>query len=321
MAARGEFDLIALLFRPLAIDPAARRLEDDGAVLPAGTDDLVIVKDALVAGVHFLAADPPSTIAQKALRVNLSDLAAMGAEATHYLLALVRPRSIDDAWLEELAAGFAADQTTFGVSLLGGDTVSTPGPLVLSVTAMGRVPPERALGRGGAGPDEDVWVSGTLGDAATGLQVLKGAWQPPEEAAATLTRRYRVPEPRLALGVALRGIATACQDISDGLVQDLGHIAQASGVAATIEASAVPLSEAARDAPGALAAALTGGDDYELVFTAPVDARLAVEAAARGAGVPVSRIGRTERGAGVVVHDGDRRPLDLARRGWSHGWD
>ena len=320
MGGRGEFDLIAELFAPLATDPAALGLTDDGAVLPAGTDDLVVVKDALVAGVHFLPDDPPASVAQKALRVNLSDLAAMGAEARHYLVALVRPRHIDDGWLEALVQGFAADQVTFGVSLLGGDTVATPGPLVLSITALGRVPPGAALTRSGAGPGEDVWVSGTLGDAALGLAALQGAWSPNEDAAADLIRRYRVPEPRLALGVALRGVATACQDVSDGLVQDLGHIARRSGVAVTIAADAVPLSAAARDGPDARVLALTGGDDYELVFTAPTDRRLQIPALARTAGTTATRIGRTAQGTGVVVHDGQGEPMDLARRGWSHAW-
>jgi len=321
MAGRGEFDLIADLFAPLATDPAALGLTDDGAVLPAGTDDLVVVKDALVEGVHFLADDPPAAVAQKALRVNLSDLAAMGARATHYLVALVRPARIEDAWLDAMVAGLEADQATYGVSLLGGDTVATPGPLVLSVTALGRVPPGAALTRGGAGPGEDVWVSGTLGDAALGLGVLRGGWSPPDDDAAALVNRYRLPQPRLALGAALRGVATACQDVSDGLVQDLGHIAEHSAVAVTIEAAAVPLSDAARDAPDALTKALTGGDDYELVFTAPPERRLQIQALARPLALPLTRIGRTAAGSGVVVLDEAGAPLNLDRRGWSHGWN
>jgi len=321
MAGRGEFDLIAELFAPLASDPAALGLTDDGAVLSAGGDDLVVVKDALVEGVHFLADDPPATVAQKALRVNLSDLAAMGARATHYLLALVRPARLDDAWLDAMVEGLKADQAAYGVSLLGGDTVATPGPLVLSVTALGRVPPGAALTRAGAAPGDDVWVSGTLGDAALGLGVLRGGWAPPEDAAAALVNRYRLPQPRLALGEALRGVATACQDVSDGLVQDLGHIAARSGVAVTLDADAVPLSDAARDAPQALVAALTGGDDYELVFTAPPERRLQVQGLARTLALPLSRIGRTATGGGVVVLGESGAPLALDRRGWSHGWN
>jgi thiamine-monophosphate kinase len=321
MAGRGEFDLIAELFAPLASDAAALGLGDDGAVLPAGDDDFVVVKDALVEGVHFLPDDPPATVAQKALRVNLSDLAAMGARATHYLLALIRPARLADAWLDAMVEGLKADQATFAVSLLGGDTVSTPGPLVLSVTALGRVPPGAALTRAGAGPGQDVWVSGTLGDAALGLTVLRGGWSPPADDAAALVHRYRLPQPRLALGEALREVATACQDISDGLLQDLGHVARRSGVAVTVDAAAVPLSDAARDAPDALSMALTGGDDYELVFTAPPERRLAVQSLARTLTVPVSRIGRTATGEGVVVRDAQGTRITLDRHGWSHGWN
>lgn len=319
---RGEFELIAELFAPLATDPAALALGDDGAVLPvAGDDDLVVVKDALVEGVHFLPADPPETVGRKALRVNLSDLAAMGARATHYLLALVRPARLDDAWLDAMVAGLREDQAHYGVSLLGGDTVSTPGPLVLSVTALGHVPRGTALTRAGAGPGEDVWISGTLGDAAAGLALLRGAWSPPEDEAAWLIERYRLPQPRLQLGAALHGVATACQDVSDGLVQDTGHLAAASGVAVTLEAAAVPLSDAARDGPDALAQALGGGDDYELVFTAPPARRLEVHALARRLDLALTRIGRTATGSGVVVLDAAGRPVDVARAGWSHGWD
>ena len=320
MAGRGEFDLIAELFAPLATDPGARGLGDDGAVLAAGGDDLVVVKDALVEGVHFLPDDPPATVARKALRVNLSDLAAMGAEATHYLLALVRPPRLDDRWLEAMVEGLADDQAIFGVSLLGGDTVATPGPLVLAVTALGRVPPGAALTRAGAGPDEDVWVSGTLGDAAQGLAVLRGAWSPPEAETAALVERYRLPRPRLGLGARLRGVATACLDVSDGLVQDVGHIATRSGVAVTIDAAALPLSDAARDAPDAVMNALSGGDDYELAFTASSDRRLQIGALARDLAIPLTRIGRTAAGSGVVVLDAAGTPVALDRRGWSHGW-
>jgi thiamine-monophosphate kinase len=245
----------------------------------------------------------------------------MGARARHYLLALVRPARLDDAWLDAMAAGLKHDQAAYGVGLVGGDTVSTPGPLVLSITALGRVPPGAALTRAGAGPKEDVWVSGTLGDAALGLAVLRGGWAPPEDDAAALVNRYRLPQPRLALGERLRGIATACQDVSDGLIQDLGHIAAQSGVALTVEAAAVPLSAAARDAPDARTSALTGGDDYELVFTAPPERRLQIQALARTLDLPLTRIGRTAAGSGVVVLDEAGAPLTLHRRGWSHGWN
>ena len=170
-------------------------------------------------------------------------------------------------------------------------------------------------------PGEDVWVSGTLGDAAQGLAILRGAWSPPEADAAALVERYRVPQPRLTLGGRLRGIATACQDVSDGLVQDMGHIAARSDVAVTIDAAALPLSDAAREAPDALTGALSGGDDYELLFTSPPDRRLQIAALARELAIPLTRIGRTADGRGVVVVDAAGTPIVLDRRGWSHGWD
>jgi thiamine-monophosphate kinase len=154
-----------------------------------------------------------------------------------------------------------------------------------------------------------------------GLAVLRGGWAPPEDDAAALVNRYRLPQPRLVLGERLRGLATACQDVSDGLIQDLGHVAAHSGVAVTVEAAAVPLSDAARDAPDARTNALTGGDDYELAFTAPVDRRLQIQALARTLDLPLTRIGRTATGSGVVVLDEAGAPLTLDRRGWSHGWN
>ncbi|MEO1092097.1 MAG: thiamine-phosphate kinase [Pseudomonadota bacterium] len=320
-APRGEFDLIAELLAPLATDPAALGLTDDAAVVSAGEGDQIIAKDALVEGVHFLPDDPPATVAKKALRVNLSDLAAMGARPEGYLLALVRPPTLSDAWLEAFVQGLAEDQAAFALPLLGGDTVRTPGPLVLSVTILGRAVAGTALLRSGARPGDELWVSGTLGDAALGLQVLQGGWRPADAAdTARLIDRYRVPRPRLGLGDALRGVASACQDVSDGLVQDVGHIARASGVGVTLEAAAVPLDLAASGAPTALTAALTGGDDYELVFTAAPAARAAVATASRSAAVPVTRIGSVGPGGGVQVLGTDGTPLTLASRGWTHAW-
>ncbi len=318
---RGEFDLIADLFGPLATDSGAFALTDDAAVVPGGGDDWVLVKDALVQGVHFLPTDPPATTAQKALRVNLSDLAAMGARPQAYLLGLIRPAAIDDDWLEAFALGLAADQATFGLTLLGGDTVKTPGPLVLSVTMVGRVAPGTALRRNGARPGDDVWVSGTLGDAALGLQVFKGGWAPPDEdAVAYLVDRYRRPQPRLRLGEQLHGLAHACQDVSDGLVQDLGHIAHHSGVRITVHAPLVPLSAAAEGAPDALLRALGGGDDYELAFTAPKDARFRIQALEGELDLRLTRIGQVDAGEGVAVLDDAGRTMNLVHRGWSHGW-
>lgn len=315
----GEFELIDRLLKPLARGfPGALDLTDDAALVevPEGLE-LVIAKDAIVAGVHFLEEDPPELVAGKLLRVNLSDLAAMGADPLAYLTVLARSRDIDDAWLRRFAAGLMADQERFGCHLLGGDTVSTPGPLVLSLTILGTVPKGRALLRRGARPGDDVWVSGTLGDAALGLRVLRGLAVPEDEAMA-LVDRYRTPRPRLELGRHLRGLATAAIDVSDGLVADLGHILEASGVGAVLDASLLPLSPVAVGIPGAREAALTGGDDYEILFTAPAERRAAVEALRARLDHRLTRIGTIRAGQGLEVEDGAGNRLAVARGGWRH---
>jgi thiamine-monophosphate kinase len=315
----GEFEFIARRLRPLAIARGALALTDDAALLdPSPGQQLVLAKDAMVAGVHFLPDDPPGQIAQKLLRVNLSDLAAMGAAPIGYLLALARPPEITDEWLAEFCSGFAADNAAFGVALLGGDTVSTPGPLTLSLTAIGEVPRGAALLRGGAKPGDDVWVSGTLGDAALGLKVLRGELDPVGPTRAALIERYRLPQPRLALGQALRGIASAAIDISDGLVADLGHILEVSGVGAELWADALPLSAAARDLPGAREAALSGGDDYELLFTAPAGRRAAIEALSSQLDLPLTRIGAIQAGPDLQVLDEAGREIPISKAGWQH---
>ena len=269
-------------------------------------------------GVHFLPADPPGQIAQKLLRVNLSDLAAMGAAPLGYLLALARPKEITDGWLAEFCAGLAADNAAFEIALLGGDTVSTPGPLTLSLTAIGEVPRGAALLRGGARVGDDVWVSGTLGDAALGLKTLQGALAVAEPARAFLIERYRLPQPRLALGEALRGIASAAIDVSDGLVADLGHILEISGVGAELRADALPLSAAARDLPGARDAALSGGDDYELLFTAAPEREAGIAALARQLGIPLTRIGAIRAGSDLRIFDASGRAIVPPSKGWQH---
>ncbi len=325
----GEFDRIDRFFAPLSRGAeGAFGLTDDAALLPAIADGAawVVTVDALVAGVHFLPDDPPDLVARKALRVNLSDLAAMVAAPYGYTLALALPPGLTDpeAWLEAFARGLRAYQETYGVHLLGGDSVSTPGPVSLSVTAFGTVPRDRALRRSGARPGDDLWVSGTVGDSAIGLQVLSAENGLAAGAdAAYFADRYRLPRPRVALGPALAGVASAALDVSDGLVQDAGHIARRSGVAVRIDWAAVPLSEpAARrlaEAPAWRHGILTGGDDYELLFTAPVANRHTVADAAAKTGDTVTRIGRIDAGEGVQVLDAEGRPVDgLARGGWSH---
>jgi thiamine-monophosphate kinase len=315
----GEFELIDRVLKPLAKGfPGALDLTDDAALVdvPAG-QQLVVAKDAIVADVHFLADDPPDLIAGKLLRVNLSDLAAMGADPLGYLTALARPKDISDAWLRRFAAGLMVDQQRFRCHLLGGDTTSTHGPLTLSLTILGLVPRGQALLRSGAKAGDDIWVSGTLGDAALGLRVLRGLAATEDETLA-LVDRYRTPRPRLILGRALRGLATAAIDVSDGLLADLGHVCETSGVAAVIDVARLPLSPVARGIPGSRDAALAGGDDYELLFTAPEARRAEIERLGATLDHGLARIGKIEAGSGVRVVDADRRDVALDRTGWRH---
>jgi thiamine-monophosphate kinase len=315
----SEFALIAKLFAPLAQAPGAFGLSDDAAVVPTRAGhEIVVTTDALVEGVHFLADDPPETIAAKALRVNLSDLAAKGAEPAGYFLALSLPARLDMAWLTAFARGLGANGEAFAVPLLGGDTTSTPGPLTLAITALGYVPVGAMIRRSGARVGDGVFVSGTVGDAGGGLEILT-ARRPGGEGAQYLVSRYRCPTPRLRLGRALRGVATAALDVSDGLIADLWHIADCSGVRICVEAARIPLSPPLRarwgETEAAILRAATAGDDYELAFTAP-DAS-AVLAAAAAAGVGVVQIGTVEAGAGVVVV-GKNGNLTVSRAGYTH---
>jgi thiamine-monophosphate kinase len=311
----AEFALIARHFRPLA-GPGALDLQDDAAVLtpPAGRD-LVLTADAMVGGVHFLPDDPPDLVGRKLLRVNLSDLAAKGATPLGYLMTVSTPRDTPEAWFAGFAAGLAQDQQKFGVTLLGGDTTSTPGPISLSLTIIGHVAPGEAVHRSGARPGDGIWVTGTIGDGALGLAVARGRLADPT---GHLLARYRLPQPRI--GLAVSGIASACMDVSDGLVQDLGHICRASRVTAEIDAALVPLSDAARAAgPGWLATCLTGGDDYEVLLIVPPPREAALREAALAAGMAVTRIGAVRSGPpGVIVRGSDGKAMVLETGGWSH---
>jgi len=321
----AEFDIIRRYFAPLAAGvDAALGLVDDAAViaLPDGHRQ-VITTDTLIEGVHFFAADPPDQIARKMLRVNLSDIAAMGATPTACLLAISLAEHCDEAWIAAFAGGLGDDLRRFAVALVGGDTTATPGPLTLTLTALGVVPAGAEIRRSTAVAGDHVYVSGTIGDAALGLRVLEGRLVIGDPAArAMLVERYRLPEPRTGLGPLLRGIASAMADVSDGLIADLGHIAETSGVGAVIEAARVPWSPAARAAvaadPALAASLLAGGDDYELVFTAPPERDAAIAAAATAAAVPVSAIGRIVAGSGVTVLDALGRPLALGAAGYQH---
>ena len=314
-----EFSLIARHFLPLAGE-GALELGDDAALLtPPPGRTLVLAADAMVAGVHFLPEDPPETIGRKLLRVNLSDLAAMGAAPLGYLMTCGFARGTTDAWIEAFARGLAADQAEFGLSVLGGDTVVTPGPATFSLTILGHVAPGRALRRKGARAGDDVWVSGTIGDGALGLLALTGRLPPDDH----LARRYRLPEPRLALGQALAGIAHAAMDVSDGLIGDLAKMMRVSGTSAEIELACVPVSAQASAViaahPGALETALTGGDDYEILACVPPRNAAAFEGGAALAGMAVTRIGHVMKGqAAPRVRDASGAIMVFGRVSYSH---
>lgn len=298
----GEFELIARYFAPLATGFAgAGGLESDNAFLAGDARrDLVIKTDTIVSGVHFLADEKPELVAARALRVCLSDLAAGGATPYVYQLALSLTRRWTERWVAGFARGLAADQRRFGITLCGGDTTGTPGPTTISITAFGRVAHGRGLGRDGARAGDELWVSGTIGDAALGLLAARGTLK-----SAFLEKRYRLPQPRTTLGPRLVGIAHATADISDGLLADVAHIADASRLAAGIERDQVPLSAAARRVlsanPSLWSHVLGGGDDYELAIAVPPRKRAALLAASRAAGVKVTQVGAFTRGKGVQL--------------------
>jgi thiamine-monophosphate kinase len=311
----AEFSLIARHFAPLAGAAGLGLLDDAAVLMPPAGRELVVTADAMVAGVHFPPDDPPGFIGQKLLRVNLSDIAAMGAAPLGYLLTVSAPRGTPDAWFAGFARGLAADQAEFGVSLLGGDTTSTPGPITLSVTMLGHVAPGQAWRRGGARAGDGLWVTGTIGDGVLGLAALRGEIADPD---GSLVARYRLPRPRL--GLALHGLVHAAMDVSDGLVQDAGHMARASGLALCIETARVPVSAAGRQAgPDFVASGAAGGDDYELLLAVPPDAAEALNRAAGEGGVAVTRIGRFSAGAPAVSGvDAEGAPVTLGGGGWSH---
>ncbi|HRF09746.1 MAG TPA: thiamine-phosphate kinase [Xanthobacteraceae bacterium] len=322
----GEDKLIERFFKPLASHPGALALSDDAAFLtpPAG-HDLVLTADMTVAGVHFFPDDPPETIGKKALRVNLSDLAAKGAEPVGALMTISLPGRTDEFWIEQFARGLGEDCAAFGCPLLGGDTTKTPGPLTISITAIGKVPTGAMVRRAGAKPGDLITISGTIGDGALGLFAsrndpsLSGL---SGEQRDELIRRYRVPEPRLALAPLLREYATAAMDVSDGLVGDLAKLAANSDVAASVEVSKLPLSNPAHDAieamPALLERVLTGGDDYEVLAAIP-DARFPAFAEAAGrVGVPVTAIGRFSSGEGIRVIGLRGEELSFAKSAYSH---
>jgi thiamine-monophosphate kinase len=333
MATRpGEFDLIGKYFRPLAkLEKGAVDLSDDGAVLaPREGHHLVVTMDTLVAGVHFLELTAPHFIAAKTLRVNLSDLAAMGAEPAWYTLSLSLPddgANIYDAdWLDAFAQSLAVEQKLYGIILIGGDTVATPGPLSLTVTALGWVQTGRELLRSGANPGDIIYVSGTIGDAMLGLTALRGGLselQPSSQE--IITERYHRPQPRLDLGAALFGLASAVIDISDGLVQDLGHICKTSEVGAILNAEEIPLSVIAqnliKDDPELIKGLLSAGDDYELLFSVPPGRQQAIAELSDKLQLPLTPVGlitAAKEAKGVTVIDETGKQMSLPSTGYRH---
>jgi thiamine-monophosphate kinase len=319
----AEDSLIARYFRPLATDPGAFDLTDDAAILGPSADELIVTTDAIVEGVHFLPDDPPDTIARKALRVNLSDLAAKGATPAGFVLTLAL-RAPDDAWLAPFARGLGEDAARFQCPLLGGDTVSTPGPLMISITAFGRVPVGRMVRRNGAKAGDRVAVSGTIGDAALGLELLQGcAAVLGDDEREALIGRYHVPQPRVALAQAVRDHASAAMDVSDGLAGDLAKLCAASEVSAAIDAQSIPLSGPARTLLSSSAVGIesivAGGDDYEILCTIPENRFEAFAKAAKLAGVPVTSIGTVIAGPSAPMFlDGEGKAIPLKRLSYSH---
>ncbi|HYA73742.1 MAG TPA: thiamine-phosphate kinase [Roseiarcus sp.] len=320
----SEDDLIARYFAPLA-GPAGLGLNDDVALLapPAGRD-LALTTDALVAGVHFFADDPADAIARKALRVNLSDLAAKGAEPVGFLLDLALPGDWTAPWLEAFAAGLGEDAAFYGCPLLGGDTVKTPGPLTLAITALGAVEPGRMAARAGVRPGDRLYVSGTIGDAALGLRLRLGRGPSLDETSRRhLLERYLLPLPRLALAPAMQRYAHGGMDVSDGFVGDLTKMLRVSGVTAHVELARLPLSDAARAAiaadPALFEIAATGGDDYELLAAVAPEKSAEFEAAAAAAGVAVTLVGQAFAGAGrPQFTDRDGRETAFRHGSFSH---
>lgn len=324
-----EFDLIRRYFAPLSDgEPGALGLLDDAAWLRLDPGmELVVSADTIVAGIHFPTAIEPADVARRALRVNLSDIAAKGARARCYTLALQLPDTVDENWIAAFASGLAEDQERYGVTLLGGDTTGTSGPLSLNINIIGQVAENKMIRRSSASIGDDVYVSGTIGDATLGLaSIMDAVAVEIADDRAFLESRFLRPEPRVSLGPVLVGTANASADISDGLVADLGHICTASNISAEIDLSSVPLSDAARrlvtDNQPLRTSLLTGGDDYEIVFTAPVSVRETIVSMAPTTGVSITRIGRmipvTSGKLGVTVRDETGNKVEVGIGGYRH---
>lgn len=324
--ALDEFSIIERFFAPLSAGVmGALRLKDDIATLEVAAGcELAVTTDTLVENVHFLSADPPDLVARKALRVNLSDLTAKGVDPVAYLLTLALPRNLnDESWLTAFARGLSEDQAAYGVHLVGGDTVSTGGPLVITVTALGSVPQGQAVRRVGAQPGDKVFVTGTIGDGWLGLRALQGVLDGLDAAQREeMTQRYRLPQPRVAFGPALRGGASASMDVSDGLIGDLEHLVRASGVGAVLHLHRIPLSPPARafadDRTERLVDLASGGDDYEILFSVPPEKADAIVATAHALGIHIADIGSIVPGEGIKIMALDGHVVSVEKGGYRH---
>lgn len=314
----SEFDLIQRHFSRTPLN-AVLGVGDDCALLqPDAGMQLAVSTDTLVADVHFFADADPQKLGWKSLAVNLSDLAAMGAIPRWTTLALTLPE-IDDDWLAAFVSGLYRCADQFGVSLVGGDT--TRGALSITLTIIGEVPPNQALRRDGARPGDDVWVSGTLGDAAFALAALQGRAKLTDADLEVLAARLHAPTPRVELGLALRGLASSAVDVSDGLLADLGHVLARSGCGVIVEYAQLPLSDIVHDYiahPEFDACVLSGGDDYELCFTAPVEHRQTLGEIATRLGVRLTAIGTVRTKPGLAVRDAQGQAMDLRHTGYDH---
>lgn len=318
-----EFTLIDELLAPLA-GPEGLGLKDDAAVLsPRAGHDLVFTKDTIAEGRHYLPDDPPETVAKKLLRVNLSDLAAKGATPLGYLLSTAWSSETSFEWMKQFVAGLREDQSEFGLHLWGGDTIKTSGPSVFSLTGIGEVPTGQMVTRSGAQVGDELWVTGTIGDAALGLKAAQGQLRALSDGDRDiLIEGYRVPEPPVAFGSKLPEIASAAIDVSDGLLADLAHLCEQSSVGACIEKRNIPLSEVVNkcleidNQQWQLVSG--GGDDYQILFTAPVEKKEQVLELAGGEGVRVSRLGVIAKETGVVLLDEAGQPIDAVPAGFTH---
>ena len=322
-----EFDFIATHLAPLA-GPGGLGLKDDAALLkPSAGKDLVLTKDTMVEGVHFPIGHYGGDTAEKLLRVNLSDLAAKCARPIGYMLSIAWPKGIEQSYFQGFATGLRDVQDAYDFKLLGGDTTSIDGPMVVTATLIGEVPTGEMVKRSGAKIGDDIWVTGTIGDAYLGLQSVLGQALDPQPSADALwhfEEAYYRPEPRLLFRKALRQYASACADISDGLVADAGHVAKASGVGFHIDADKIPLSSAAgawllkqKDQDRAFKTLITAGDDYELVFTAPQDSAAQTRQTAKAIGLRISRVGTAVIGDDVSVYS-DGKTMSFDKTGHTH---